>query len=403
MEFGPILSALKHHKTGTILVALQISVSIAIIVNAMFIINQRVEKMDRDTGMDTNNIIVTSIRTIDDDDDVGAMIARDLEALRALPQVLDATIINQVPLSGSGSSTGMRSKPDENLTAVATGRYKLDDHGLETLGANLVRGRNFYPEEIITWVPGTTENSPPAVVIMTQALADKLLPDEDALGKTVYWYGMEPATIIGIVDHMQGAWISWDGLDRNVYQPGITASQSVKYMIRAKTGERDKLLPLVEEILTGLKRDRVIRYVKTHEDIIKRSYTLDKVMTYMLGVVIVLLVSLTALVIVGLASYMVNQRTKQIGTRRALGATRLDIIRYFLVENWIITTFGAIGGCLLTVAVGYWLETSFELPRLDYSYLLVTVVSLWVLSQMAAYFPALRAANIAPAIATRTV
>ena len=87
MEFGPILSALKHHKTGTILVALQISVSIAIIVNAMFIINQRVEKMDRETGMDTKNILVTSIRNINEDDDVVAGIAADLAKLRALPPI----------------------------------------------------------------------------------------------------------------------------------------------------------------------------------------------------------------------------------------------------------------------------------------------------------------------------
>ena len=359
--------------------------------------------MNRDTGMDTKNIVVTSIRTINSEDDVEAGIKADLAKLRSLPQVLNATIINQVPLSGSGSSTGMRTKPDENVTSVSTARYELDEHGLETLGANLVSGRNFYPEEIQTFVPGKSERGPASQVIVTQALADKLFPEQDALGKTIYWHDMEPTTIIGIVDRMQGSWVNWDGLDRNLFQPGITASQSIKYLIRSKPGQRDQLVPLIEETLAELNRNRVIRYVRTHEDIVKKSYSLDKVMTYVLVSVIVLLISLTALVIVGLASYMVNQRTKQIGTRRALGATRMDIIRYFLVENWIITTFGAIGGCILTSIVGYWLETSFELPRLDYSYLLITVVALWVLSQLAAYLPAVRAANIAPAIATRTV
>ena len=115
------------------------------------------------------------------------------------------------------------------------------------------------------------------------------------------------------------------------------------------------------------------------------------------------LVSLTALVIVGLASYFVNQRTKQIGTRRALGATRTDILRYFLVENWIITTVGACAGCILTVAISYLLETNFELPRLDYRYLLVCVIALWFISQFSALFPARRAASVPPAVATRTV
>jgi putative ABC transport system permease protein len=126
-------------------------------------------------------------------------------------------------------------------------------------------------------------------------------------------------------------------------------------------------------------------------------------MTNILITVIILLVGLTALVITGLASYFVSQRTKQIGTRRALGATRLDILRYFLLENWLITTAGAIGGCLLTVGVGYWLETSFDLPRLDFRYLGASILVLWVVSQFAAYFPARRATNVAPAVATRSV
>ena len=126
-------------------------------------------------------------------------------------------------------------------------------------------------------------------------------------------------------------------------------------------------------------------------------------MTVMLMIVIGLLVGLTALVIVGLASWFVSQRTRQIGTRRALGATKLDIVRYFLVENWLITTLGAVGGVVLTVAVAYWLETTFELPRLDWRYPIVAVFALWTVGLVAASWPALRASRVAPAVATRNV
>ena len=119
------------------------------------------------------------------------------------------------------------------------------------------------------------------------------------------------------------------------------------------------------------------------------------------GGVIVLLIGLTALVIVGLASYFVSQRTRQIGTRRALGATRFDILRYFLLENWLITTLGAFGGCLLTMTISYLLETNFDLPRLDFTYLVASIVALWFVSQFAAYWPARKEADIPPAVATR--
>jgi putative ABC transport system permease protein len=391
-----------HHKTGTLLVALQIAVSLAIIVNAVFIINQRVEKMNRPTGIDVNNLIVVSIRAISRDYDNVANIRTDMSWLREHPDVSQATVINHIPLSGSGSSTGFRTIPDENITAISTGRYSVDEHGLETLGVNLVRGRNFYPEEVQVRRRGD-EAVPSPVVVVTQALADELFPDEDALGKTIYWGSMNPATIIGIIDHMQGSWVNWDGLDRNLFHARISDSTFSRYLIKAKPGRRDALMNVLEEELSGLNRHRVIRGVRAHEDIVQRSYEIDRAMTNILIAVIIMLVGLTALVIVGLASYFVAQRTRQIGTRRALGATRLDILRYFLVENWLITTLGASLGCILTVAISYVLETNFDLPRLDWRYLAISVLVLWVVSQFAAYWPARKAMDVAPAVATRSV
>ncbi|MCB1646280.1 MAG: FtsX-like permease family protein [Pseudomonadales bacterium] len=403
MEFGPVIRALRHHKTGTLLAALQIAVSLAIIVNASFIIKQRADKISRPTGMDTDNIIVVSIRGVGENYDTVANITADLNLLRNLPGVVDAAPINQVPLSGSGSSTGLRTIADENVQAISTARYQTDEHSMNTLGVNLIRGRNFYPEEIEPFIPGKTERKTPAVIVVTQALADSLYPDDDALGKPVYWGDMSSSTIVGIIDHMQGSWVSWDGLDRNMIHPGIQADTFVRYIIRTEPGERDRLLPIIEERLTERNRQRVLRYIRTHEELIQRSYELDRVMARVLLIIISLLIAITALVIVGLASYFVSQRTRQIGTRRALGATRADIIRYFLLENWLITTLGAVAGCVLTVLVAYWLETSFELPRLDWRYPVAGVVVLWIISQAAAWVPAWRAAQIPPAIATRNV
>ena len=115
------------------------------------------------------------------------------------------------------------------------------------------------------------------------------------------------------------------------------------------------------------------------------------------------MIGLTALVIVGLASFHVTQRTKQIGTRRALGATRTHIIKEFLLENWLITTAGAVLGVILTVVVAYWMETTFQLPRLDWRYLPAGIGILWALSSLAVLEPARRAASVPPAVATRSI
>ena len=81
----------------------------------------------------------------------------------------------------------------------------------------------------------------------------------------------------------------------------------------------------------------------------------------------------------------------------------MDIVKQFMLENWLITTAGTVLGIVLTAAVAYWLEVSFELPRLDWRYLPVGIVSLWVLSTLAVLEPARRAASVPPAVATRSV
>jgi putative ABC transport system permease protein len=133
------------------------------------------------------------------------------------------------------------------------------------------------------------------------------------------------------------------------------------------------------------------------------SYAGDSLMAVTLTVVTGLVLVFSALGIFGLATFNVNTRTKQIGTRRAVGARRRDIVRYFMTENWLITSLGVVVGCCLALAAGFWLSTQFGLPRLDLYYLVAGVLGLWVVGQLAAWQPSLKAAKVSPAMATRTV
>jgi putative ABC transport system permease protein len=402
MGFGPMMSSLMRSKTGPLLVSLQIAVTLAIVINSLFIVLQRVEKINRDTGMDVENVIITYVRGFGENFDTVDSIKNDIDLLRSIPGVIAVSVTNQVPLSGSGSGSGLRAVPDETVDDVPAGRYTWSDSGLDALGIELTRGRNFYPEEIEFVTPDSTSPLQDSILI-TQSLADELFPDDDALGKTVYWGGMEPSIIVGIIGHMHGSWVGWDKLSNVVIQPGIYAYTTNKFMIRVEPGMRDELMPIIEQQLGESNRQRVVKSVRSLEEMAARSYRRDRGMAIILGVVITLLIGLTALVVVGLSSFHVTQRTKQIGTRRALGARRVDIIKQFVLENWIITTAGAVLGAVLTVVVAYWLETSFSLPRLDWSYLPIGIASLWVLSTLAVIEPARRAASVPPAVATRSV
>jgi len=115
------------------------------------------------------------------------------------------------------------------------------------------------------------------------------------------------------------------------------------------------------------------------------------------------LLFVTALGIAGLANFWVQQRTRSIGIRRAIGATRSDILRYFQTENFLIVTGGIVLGGVLAVALNLLLMTHYELPRLPLWYLPIGALALWSLGQLAVLSPALRAARVPPVVATRSV
>ena len=401
MDIKPILSSLRRSPTGAILVALQIALALAIVVNSLFIIVQRFEKVNRDPGIDVPNIFFVSFQASSDKFQGEATMREDLGLLRSLPGIAAATVVNAVPLSGGGSSTSMFTEPNEKGRRGDMNYFQVDEQGLDTFGVTLAAGRNF-DASIVTMPPKNSSTSPPGILV-TRDVAKEMFPDESALGKTIYTGTSQPVTILGIIDHMHGSWPGWDKVGNVALFPVITDETYARYMVRAKPGQRDALMRAAEEALNKLDNGRVILRVRSLEYVAAATYADDRAMAVYLAVVVVLLLGISALGIFGLAAFNVSTRTKQIGTRRAVGARRTDILQYFLAENWLITTVGVVLGCVLALVLGYWLSTTFELPRLKLYYLVFGVVGLWIVSLAAAFRPARRASMVSPAIATRTV
>ncbi len=401
MEIRPILSAMLRNKTGAILVALQIAITLAVVTNAVFIINQRLEKIGRPSGMDTDNLIFVQSFGYAPSYNHQVTVREDLDTLRAMNGVIAATPINGVPLSGGGSSTTYSIGAEESHPDEPGNYYEVDEQGIEALGVKLVAGRNFTPD-IIKYSTGPSSEMVPEIIV-TRDLAKAMFGTEDVVGKRAYDNLGQSAVIVGVIDRMLGAWVSWDKLSQVVFHPYVGDGPLLRYAVRVEPGQRDALIKEIETKLSDSNRTRVIDYVRPHDYYIERSYKADTRMAVFLGSLIALLVTMTALGIVGLASFTVNARVKQIGTRRAVGARRVDILRYFMVENWLLTTGGVVVGAILSFALSFWLSNQFELPKLNPVYVVVGVVLMWIVGQLAVLVPAQRAASIPPAIATRTV
>ena len=402
----PILSALLRNRTGAVLVAIQIAIALAVLVNAVYIVKQRVDRIGRPTGMDLANILVVSSSGFTRDYDYVAAIRDDLAYVRGVNGVIAATPINSVPLSNSGSARTLSNRPDDRPAGGENGQYmEIDEQGLDALGLHLIAGRAFRAEEIQPPITSGSASRFEAEIIMTKAMANALFPNQNAVGKTIYDTLHHPAKVIGIVEQMQVAWSEYPLLNNVFLMPRLPFSYSgaIYYIVRTQPGQRDAVARSLEEHLSASNPNRLIDWIRPLQRFKDRNYATDKNTEVFLVTVTTLLVAICMLGIFGLATFNVSTRTKQIGTRRAMGARRGDILRYFMVENAIVTTIGIAVGCPLALGVGYWLSLQYQLPRLDLYYLVGGIPLLWTIGQLAAWQPARRASAVSPSVATRTV
>jgi putative ABC transport system permease protein len=410
LHIQPILVALRRHKAGTLLIALQIALTLAIVCNALFIIHERLANLSETSGVDEANVFVVANSWADvnrSTQQVDAQVRADLLALRQLPAVRDATPASGYPLRGGGWDNFVTMTPDQAKPTTDAAVYTGDEHFIDTLGLKLVAGRNFRPGDVR--VMGTQQMVTPPTVIVSRALADKLFPGGDALGKRFYAMGQTPSTIIGIVDelHRQGVdqWSNSHAGQSLIWPIRADDSRGIYYIVRAKPGQLAEAMREAPKALIAQSRLRIIDPddgVQDYATIRHKVYDSDRGMAILMGVVSVVLLAITAAGIVGLTSFWVGQRRKQIGVRRALGATRHDILRYFLTENFLISLAGALLGIVLAVGFNLWMVTRFEMDRMSMAYVGVGVLALLLLGQGATLAPAVRASRVSPIEATRS-
>ncbi len=403
MEFGPIWRALLRNKGSYVLIALQIAVTMAIMVNAIAIMQERSTQMARPSGVDEDNVFVLGSAAFAPDFDYVAATNEDLDLIRGLPGVVDAIATNSFPLRGGGWSMGLQLEPGDGIDGTGTAIYFVDEHGINTFGTNLIDGKNFSPNDISWNDPEST--TWPNSGIISKALGEALFPDETGsiVGKTVYINNNDPVKIIGVVDRLQAAWSGWERVEYSMLVPQMREYGETRYVVRTEPGYRDEMMPRVEQLLAESNRGRLIRQVRTMEEVRNRSYSGDAAMIKILTFTVTLLTAITGLGIVGLASFSVSRRTRQIGVRRALGATRPQILRHFMIENFIISGMGVIGGAILAIGLNIFMVEAFSITPLSWYVIPVAMLLLWTVGQIAVAGPAHRASLITPAIATRSI
>jgi putative ABC transport system permease protein len=404
MDILPILATLRRHKITASLIVLEIALTCAIVCNAVFLISQRLQRMDLPSGVAQHELVQVQVVDIGDRPDAKARGEEELAALRAIPGVKAVARINQLPFTDSSWNNSIfLSATQTQPTLNATMYFGVEV--LKTLGTRLIAGRDFDPSEYVEYRDAIRDPKlAPHVVVITRALAQKLWPGENALGKTIYFDPQTPLRVIGVVA----------GLIRPSLAEGEHAAQwsmvvplrfsgGGSYALRTDSGQRERVIAAAVTTLKKLDAKRIFRQQRTLDDARAEFFQGDRAMTGLLVGVIIALLLVTGLGIVGLASFWVAQRRRTIGVRRALGATRANILHYFQTENFLLATIGIALGMVLAYGINLVLMLHYELPRLPWFYFPVGAVALWSIGQLAVLGPALRAAAVPPVVATRTV
>ena len=401
MEIGPIVSTLRRHKTAAALMVLEIAVTCAILCNAVFLIADRIERVSFPSGVAEHELVQIRLGNIVARDDAKARIAQDLELLRRIPGVRSVALINQVPFGNLSRGGGVNLTPDQPKSTLNAALWDIGENFLETAGVRLVAGRAFGADEYRDFndVFGTGDAPQVPVVMVTRRTAEKLFPGQDPLGKTIYIW-TTPSRIVGVVEELARP----NNIVRQPYSvlmPNRPNIGSGYYLLRTDSAQRDAVRIAAVDALLGADRERVVVKQDNLDDVRADYFRQDAAMAWLLAAVCVALLVVTALGIVGLASFWVQQRTATIGIRRALGATRRQILRYFQTENFLLTSAGIVLGIVAALAINLVLMSHYELPRLPWIYLPVGALVLWLLGQLAVLGPALRAASLPPAAVMR--
>jgi putative ABC transport system permease protein len=386
---GPILRALLRRQAAAVLVILEVGFGFAVSVQALVLTRWFQQTFSLPSGLDPDVVAAVA---------VGAQPAplapeaalelrgRDLAALRALDGVVVAAAVQRVPMSRS-------QYPDLALGDGGRAAVTWELDGAQTratLGVPLVAGRDLRPDET-------------DAALIDADLAAALFPD-GAVGRTLVVRARRaPLRVVGVTASFRA--VTAFAVDHSQFiilsdAPALGRDQ--RYLVRAAPGRRAGVAAAIPATLAAIDPRRAIAVddvpsLQRQSDASARGGI--AIFAFMVGVVILVVLMGT----VAMTSYLVAERGKQIGTRRALGATRRDIVHHFLLESWLVTTMGVVLGLPLTVGLNL-VARSFQPDLvLDWPALALGVGLFWTTGVLAALLPARRAATIPPSVATRTV
>ncbi len=395
-----------HHRTRRILVVTEVSLAVVLLVSAGLLLRSMERLFLVDPGFEASHLITMQVQESGHRYDSDAVrlqfFQQALDNIRHIPGVVSAGLTSQLPLSGDEDIYGIEFEKDNNPLGEAAFRYAVGPGYLETMHIPLRRGRMLNEHD------GT---GAPVAVLITESLARKEFAGQDPIGQRVRMgpdagqAGRPWATIVGVVGNVKQESLALDEEDAFY----ITTAQwewgdQVQSAVVRTRDEMNpaRLAPAIQEAIWSVDKTRPITRVATMDELVattalERRFVL--VLFEAFGLVALLL---AAIGIYGILAGSVTERTREIGVRAALGATRADILSLVLRQGMTMTVIGMAIGLCGALAAGRALDAMlFGITWLDLFTYVGAICLLFAVSGIACLIPARRAASIDPMEALR--
>jgi putative ABC transport system permease protein len=381
-----------------LLVVGETALALVLLVSAGLVMRAFLKLQNTDTGMVTHNVLTMHLSVPQTYDSTVSthFYQPALQRIEAIPGVRAVGLISLLPLqeSYSNGTVGIVGrKPDKPGNEPFAESRRVSAGLFPALGIRIIRGRNFTQQD---------RDGTEPVVIVNHAFASKYFPNSDAIGQRIMVSDSASAPIVGVVADVRESRIDWPSAP-TLYYSFLQAPRNDMTLVISTTVDPTSITNAVRAAIHSVDRNQPVYNVKTMNDVVAASVSNTRFSFWLLGTFAAIALALAAVGIYGVMSYVVTQRTREIGIRMALGARHSAVTQLIVRHGMSLAIGGLAIGTIIALALTRVLASMlYGASATDPATFAGVALLLGVVALVASYVPARRAAAVDPVIALRS-